>query len=141
MWGGGERGGWGVCRVLAYAALMGIVITVTVIFSLITLIGTYLSRRSAYQWADNERDLAASVRPIDWSAAEQSGTDPNQMAGQAPGVVARPAGYTSPVRTAARPSQVVVSGFETSSDAHGAADASSPKGDPPPAPSRTPTST
>lgn len=141
-WGAcGEQGGY-ACRLVAYAALMGIVITVTVVFFLITLIGTYLSRRSAYQWADNERDLAASARPIDGFTGEQAGGDPSPMADRSParGAESRAAGYTSPVRSAMRQSQVVVSGFETSSASPDAADASSPLSDSPSVPGRTPPS-
>lgn len=117
---------------------MGIVITVTVVFFLITLIGTYLSRRSAYQWADNEHDPASIVRPSGEKSDADSGHPSERSIARAEET--RAAGYKSPVRSAQRQSQIVVSGFESSPESPHAADTSSPPSDSSSAPGRAPPS-
>lgn len=93
---------------------MQIVIVVTIVFFVLTLAGTWLARRSAYTWADNERapGHGASTVPPETraDAAGQSATKPNAI---------RPSTSTDPrptgTRQPTRPTQIVVTGFDTPS--------------------------
>lgn len=80
---------------------MKIVIGVTVAFFVLTLLGTWLARRSAYTWADNEKSMG-------------SGNSPAPDAAQAPS--ARPNGAANPARSASRsaklPQRIVATGFD-----------------------------
>ena len=42
---------------------MKVVIIVTIVFFVLTLAGTWLARRSAYSWADNERPMGDGPAP------------------------------------------------------------------------------
>lgn len=84
---------------------MQIVIVVTIVFFVLTLAGTWLARRSAYTWADNERSMGPDgVRP---NAPHASGASNVSAASSGP------AGRSSPARAATRPNQVVITGFDS----------------------------
>lgn len=90
---------------------MQIVIIVTIVFFVLTLAGTWLARRSAYTWADNERSMGPDgVRPEGPSprAGATSSTAPS-----APAHPSRSKGHVSPTHAASRPNQVIVTGFDT----------------------------
>lgn len=80
---------------------MKIVIGVTVAFFVLTLLGTWLARRSAYSWADNEKSMG-------------SGRSSTPDATQAPS--SRPSGLATPARSGPprtrSPQQIVATGFD-----------------------------
>lgn len=83
---------------------MKIVIIVTLVFFVLTLAGTWLARRSAYSWADNERAMdpgAGSQRPEGASGASA----PEASRARA-GAAARPTASRS------EPQRIVVRGFD-----------------------------
>lgn len=87
---------------------MEIVIVVTIVFFVLTLAGTWLARRSAYTWADNEKAMGTDgARPEGASFGVQGGS-----ASTVPSRPAGPAGHSSPARAASRPNQVVITGFD-----------------------------
>ncbi|MBX3315248.1 MAG: hypothetical protein KF902_00135 [Phycisphaeraceae bacterium] len=81
---------------------MQIVIIVTIVFFVLTLAGTWLARRSAYTWADNERAMgneADASRPETRVDAPGPGRSTDQ----------RTPGTRQPTRS----TQIVVTGFDT----------------------------
>jgi hypothetical protein len=80
---------------------MKIVIGVTVVFFVLTLLGTWLARRSAYTWADNEKSMGPSGSP----ASDATGAPPPRTTGSTnPGRAASPRAST--------PQRIVATGFD-----------------------------
>lgn len=87
---------------------MQIVIIVTIVFFVLTLAGTWLARRSAYTWADNERAMGPDgIRPESSSSGVNGGSPSTTSA-----TPTRLAGHTSPARATLRPNQIVITGFD-----------------------------
>lgn len=84
---------------------MQIVIIVTIVFFVLTLAGTWLARRSAYTWADNEKAMGPDGVRAD--VPQASGTSNASAAPTGPVV------RGSPTRAASRPNQVVITGFDS----------------------------